>query len=443
MDYRRIRSLISRIEKREGNFVRDVAFMIVLSFIASLLHYVFFVYLGRNLPPQEYATLGVLLSAYFISFFIASTLTNIVIRYISIFKAKSQIYKISVFVHKSLRTFTYFGAVFAIATFMIFTALSDHIETPLLSLVFLSAYILFHFIFSTTSAALGGLQKYRVLGTVRFAQAFMTVIIGYLFVMLGWSITGVLLAFAIGTAMAILLAYAPVSNILTVKNVKLGDIGLRSYSLRASLITLLVSGMMNIDLIFAKILLDPVEAGTFSASSMIAKLPFLLSVMFTNIMFSKGSERHSNGKETKNILKHSLMYIAAAGIALSVLTLFFKDLIARLLFGDVYSFGAYLFVFTLSSSLMSLSNAILMYELSINRTKKLLRLWPFILFQIVLYSLLHESIFQLILVNLVVSIFFLVAVYLLRKDELYYVFKKRDLTHTRFILALLRRRRRS
>ena len=123
------------------------------------------------------------------------------------------------------------------------------------------------------------------------------------------------------------------------------------------------------------------------------------------VMFPKTSELHALSKESKPVLKKSLLYttLLSGGVLLLYLTI--PSLIVKSLFGSQYIPTIPLIgIFGLAMLFFSLTNILLLYQISVHQLKFLKILVVATIVEVTLISLFHTSLIQVILILVAVSL---------------------------------------
>jgi len=101
-----------------------------------------------------------------------------------------------------------------------------------------------------------------------------------------------------------------------------------------------VAVMSNLDVIAAKLALDPVEAGLFASAAVVAKAVFLVPQAITIVLLPRVAQRHAAGGATAELLAVSLGATLLIGAACSLIALAFAEPIMTLTFGDEFADSA-------------------------------------------------------------------------------------------------------
>jgi O-antigen/teichoic acid export membrane protein len=112
-------------------------------------------------------------------------------------------------------------------------------------------------------------------------------------------------------------------------------------AMRVSLLPLLVgvsavAVISNLDVIAAKLGLDPVEAGLFASAAVLAKTVFLVPQASTIVLLPRVARRHRAGRPTEELLALSTLAALALGGVATAVTLVAAEPIAVLTFGEEF-----------------------------------------------------------------------------------------------------------
>lgn len=387
--------------------------------VVNLCNYLFHIFMSRSLGPVDYGIMVSLFSVFMIISVPAGVLQTVTTKYTSNFKAKGELTKIKLLLHHLITRASLFG----IAGFILFTLLSGYIASFLhipsrLPIVLVAVTLALGIICPVLLGTLLGLQKFLYFGTDMIIGGVGKLFFGILLIYMGLKVNGALLGLAMGSLAAFLFAIFPLrrqfSSDQTDCNFSLSPI--YGYFFPVGLMLLCFMLLTNIDLILVKHFFNPSQAGHYAAASIVAKIILFLPGAIAMVMFPKTSELHALSKESKPVLKKSLLYttVLSGGVLLLYLTI--PSLIVKSLFGSQYIPTIPLIgIFGLAMLFFSLTNILLFYQISVHQLKFLKILVPATIVEVALISLFHGSLIQVILILAAVSL----SLFLLNS---YYVF---------------------
>jgi O-antigen/teichoic acid export membrane protein len=258
---------------------------------------------------------------------------------------------------------------------------------------------------------LQGLQKFGLLTLNLIINSGLKLVLGILFVFLGFGLWGAIGAVAasyiITTTLALFLVGA---SLLREKRVSSQEVGLKKplssnfsevyrYSFSAGLVLLCFMVLTNIDLILVKHFFTPIEAGYYSIAQMVGKIILVLPIPVVTVMFPKLSSSEGRGEGIPSTLGKSLriaLFLCGGSILFCML---FPSAIVRILSGKVYLECTPLIgMFSVNMALFSMTLILLYYHLSTPKRWFLYPLFFFTLAEIGLMILFHGTLDQILMI---------------------------------------------
>ncbi len=390
------------------DFTKHIGFVFIASMVVNLCNYLFHIFMSRSLGPVDYGILVSLFSVFMIISVPAGVLQTVTTKYTSNFKAKGELAKIKVLLHQLLTRVSLFG----IGGFILLSLLSGHIASFLhipsrLPIVLVAVAVALGIICPVLQGTLQGLQKFFYFGTNMIIGGIGKLFFGILLVYMGLKVNGALLGLAMGSLAAFLFAIFPLRRQFSLDqtdcNFSLSPI--YGYFFPVGLMLLCFVLLTNIDLVLVKHFFDSSQTGHYAAASIVAKIILFLPGAIAMVMFPKTSELHALSKESKPVLKKSLLYttLLSGGVLLLYLTI--PSLIVKSLFGSQYIPTIPLIgIFGLAMLFFSLTNILLFYQISVHQLKFLKILVVATIVEVTLISLFHASLVQVILILVAVSL---------------------------------------
>ena len=168
---------------------------------------------------------------------------------------------------------------------------------------------------------------------------------------------------------------------------------------------LVIMVFYSIDVLIARIFFPADVAGAYAIAAVLAKVIFLGTQPISRAMFPLSNENNSNKKKSENVFANALFLLFVAIIISLAVFYFFPGLIIGLFSGKVIPEAiGILFLLGIGTSVLSLSNLVLIHKLSIGKTKRFPLLLVFVLLEIVLLSYFSENLFQFSIAFIVSSV---------------------------------------
>jgi O-antigen/teichoic acid export membrane protein len=382
----------------KDEFIRKSAMMFLASIIGSICNYLYQIYVGRTVGPEEYGAFGSLFAIVYFTVVFSNTIQSAGTWRISKLKADSQTNNIGAFIFSLIkRTF-----LIGISGFGIFYLASPWIANFLnintsSEVVILGTIIFLSFLLPATSSGLQGLQRFDSLALVNVLTYVPKLLFGVILVDLGYGVSGALGAVTIGMSIAFLFSFIPLRSYL-IGRPSCGSYDFKEiyiYSIPAFLIMICLTVPSNLDVILAKHYFNSHDVGLYTAASVIGKIIFFLPWAISAVMFPKASELDLKGKDTLPLLHKSLIYSALLSGSATIIFLLLPGLVG-IIFGPIYlEASAVMKRYVLMMFLVSLTSVIAQYCLAINSKRYAILLVFFTMLEICLMVLVHDSTLQM------------------------------------------------
>jgi len=183
---------------------------------------------------------------------------------------------------------------------------------------------------------------------------------------------------------------------------------LYDYSKPAFVVTLAVIAFFSVDVIIAKIFFDAETAGAYSIASILAKVIFLGTHPISRAMFPLSAEQGKSKKKSDNIFYNALALVGI-GIVVSLgVFAFFPELVLIIFSGRVIPESLQILLYLgIGTSLLSIANLFLFYNLSRGKVKGYYILLAFVILEIILLSIFSNDVVQFSLAYITAAAAFL------------------------------------
>ncbi|OGG00163.1 hypothetical protein A2Y99_02295, partial [Candidatus Gottesmanbacteria bacterium RBG_13_37_7] len=304
--------------------------------------------------------------------------------------------------------------------FLLLSALSPYISAFLkleavLPVIIMSVYFLISLPLLVNKAVLSGTLSFKYLTLNGFFEIGLKLLVSVILVLFNFKLIGALIGPVAGLVTSLLLSHIELSYIL-----KSSEKTKVSYSwdrvikklIPFFLITFALNSMINLDIILVKHFFDAKIAGDYVALSTVGKIIFYIVGPVISVMFPLISNRVEKG--TSYILP--LLGTLALTLAMNLMLVFsyfvFPKAIISSLFGRNY-LGAvpYMGTFAFFMSVYTVNSVLSYFLISISYFKPVYFLFTVSLFQGVFLFLFHNSVSQVIYINIIISLMYLATVF--------------------------------
>lgn len=354
---------------------RNSAILFVGIMGASVLNYVFHLVIGRMVSIEEYGKIESLNSLIYIILIPTATLTMIVTKYGAGFKAnddKAGNRAFGRYLEKKI-------FVYGLPVFALFLLITPYVGNFLKieerwPLVMLWILMFISFFSAVNSGILNGWQKFKSISAMNIWNAGIKLVFGALLVKLGFALSGAMGGYVLGGIVSYIASIIFLRFIFSAKVDGLVKPVMRE-SLKAFIIpffigNLAINIMGNADMILAKHILDPTQAGQYGALTIVSKIIFFATGVIATVLFSMSSENHYKKNDPGKIFRNASLLMLAISACAVIFYFLFPALILKLLFGSKYTgVAGYLGWFAVMVALFSYVNLMFQYLLSIHKTK--------------------------------------------------------------------------
>lgn len=401
---------------RKDEFVRGSILLVVMFGVYNILNYVFQMSMARMLGPADYGILAVLMSIVYIFSIPSEAIQTVVSRYTSAFNIRNELGKIKDLLIRGIKN----AAIFAVILFVIFLFvsffLSEWLRVDFFILALTGVIIFFSFLSPITRGVMQGRKEFMKMGFNLVSESLLKILLAITLVIVGWKVYGAMGGVVLAALAAFILSFVVIKEVLASKRKKVDFGKIYSYNLPSLVAITSIVLMYSLDIILARRFFSPEIAGQYAFVSLIGKAIVFANLAIGKAMFPLTSESFEKGKDTRSIFKKSLVFVLLISVVALFFYLLFPEFVIKLLsLGSDKYLGASSVLFTLgiAFTFTSLTNTLLLYNLSINRMKKSAYfLVLFVVIEVVLLSIFSSNIVEfsvsLAVVNFLMFIYSLI-----------------------------------
>ena len=394
-----------RMVKESDGLIGHGSILLAATVISGIANYFFHFYMIRALGPEDYGVLFSLLAIFMVCGVPAGSIHAVITKYVSGFKARNENGKIAFLFFHSIKKLVFFSSLGLIVFVLLSGHLSMFLKIPSRIPVVIVGFVLLSFFMAPIPfGTLQGLQRFPFLGFSIILGSILRVLFGIFLVHLGFRVNGALAASFFSCLIVFFIAFLPLSILFKRKeidsNVETGEI----YRFLVPTLLALVSFSLiaYIDVLLVKHFFSPLEAGYYCTAALVGKAFLFPPTALAAAMFPKVS---GYGDESRFLLNKTLL-LSFLVLIFGILVCFFfpkfilvvlkgrKDL-TPLFFSTTIPLVR---LFGIAMSPFALTCIIISYNLARHKTKFLYFLLSGALLQIILLSVFHTSLLQIVLV---------------------------------------------
>jgi len=396
----------------KDELIRQTGLVFVGTGLFNLFNLLYHLFMIRALPPTDYGQLNTLVSLFLVISVPSGTVQNTVARFFSSFRVQNR-YDQAI---ELLRRFLVLMAIVTLSFLLLVLLMSSHISSFLQIssrrlIILFGLSLVFSMILPILWGGLQGLKKFGFYALSLISNSGLKLVLGILFIFLGFGILGAMSAVAVSYFVTMVLSLFMIGMSLHKKKAAMLGEGIpkRSppsnfsevyhYSFSAGLVLLCFMVLTNIDLILVKHFFTPLQAGYYSIAQMVGKVILILPIPVVTVMFPHLFSLEGQEKKTRSILERNLriaVFVCGGAVLCSLL---FPSPIVKVLSGEVYSDCLPLVgMFSVNMTFFSLTLILLYYHLSTPRRGFLYPLLLFTLMEVGLILLFHDTLVQVLTV---------------------------------------------
>nr|MBI4156740.1 oligosaccharide flippase family protein [Candidatus Woesearchaeota archaeon] len=395
----------------DKRLLKDNAILFIATFLMNVLAYVFHIYVGRFLGPEDYGIFGSLLSLIYIMIIPFTTIQTGIAKFVSEFKAKNEYGKISFLFSRSLKKMLVYGIIFVAVFLLISPLIAKFLKIDDVKPVMLLApFFFFALLLHVTRGVLQGLQDFKKLGINIVSEGIIKLIVGIILLYVGFRVNGAIFAFVISYTIPFFVFLYIMRNYFKEKKEQFNTKLIYNYSLPVLLLLISLTAFYTFDVLLVKHFFNNIDAGHYAALALLGKVVLFGSISVPMVMFPKVSESYVKNQDHKHLLYKSSLFVLIFGSFVTLFYFLFSNFAIRILFGERYlDIANLLGWFGIAMTIFSLIYVISFYKISIKKTKFLYLLGVFNVLEIILIYLFHDSLLQIIqiLIGLMMLLFIL------------------------------------
>lgn len=396
--------------------------MFMATIFSGGLNYIYQVYMGRALGPEEYGTFGALFGIFYMIQIIALTLMTSATQFTAKFVGEGK--NIGFFIKRTLKQMIIIGSVVSIIFLFLVDWLRVLFKLPDSGPIIVLIVILF--LTWTTPIIQGilrGAKQFSALCWSNMSDAIFKLIFGVILVTIGFGVSGALFGVVAGMLFSILIGYIFLKPHIKPNNPHDPEFNFRSFYLCSIPVMIAMFGYSvptNLDVILAKYFFSPADAGLYTSVSVLGKIIFFLSVAICSVMFPMITEKYTKNESGIGILKKSIVYIGTISGLVALIYALYPELIVKV-FGIKYIGAVDLMApYGIAMFFFSITITIMYYHLAIKNMRYIVIFIGFTLLEISLFLIFHSSILEMVQILLIVNLI-LVVVSILYTWRLYEV----------------------
>ena len=401
---------------KKNKYISGAGFLFISTILVNAGNYAINLLLGRFLGPQEFAEANILATLVLVLSFTALGFQLTLAKYVAEFKADSEEEKMASFISWMRKNGLIFSIIVTVALCSGSQFISEYLNLQSqYSLLILFLGIPFYIHMSISRGYFQGITSFRKLALTYIAEMLgrltFTATLVYLVLQSGSSYASE--AVAIGFLASFLFAFFV--GLSTKQNKIEKEI---SFDKRKILHFIAIVGFYefsqilinNSDVVLVKHFFENMEAGLYASLALIGRVVFFATWTIVTMLFPIVIEKEKKGEKHSHLFWQSLGVVGGIGVSIVIACFFFDEMIITILFGSAYlSVSSLLWQYAIATTLFSCANVFVYYHMSLNKYVPVFISLCIGVLQIISIYYLHNTIEQVILVQIVLMTLLLVS----------------------------------
>jgi O-antigen/teichoic acid export membrane protein len=377
-----------------------VMYTFIGSIGASVIHFLFNLYMVKHLSDVDYGILGSVGSYIALPALVASAIVPVVITFAASSFASGDLHIVRSLFIKINKYVVIVGLPLFILLLFITPNLSAffHISNATI-FILADIIILFNLLGVINTAFLNAKLAFKLIACYQISVAVIKLVLGILFVGLGWDITGAILAICIAFLIPYVLTFIPLNFVFGKEDRKAMIRGrdLLTYGIPSGLSLLSLNMFITTDILLVKHFYSPQQAGLYAAISLVGKIVFFISSPIASVMFPLVVQKHTKNENYFSIFNLALSFVLLSSAALTGFYFLFPGFVVSFVTKNTY-LGAvpYIGLYGIYISIFCLLTILTNFFLSIKQVKVYI---PLLIGAVVQFGVLwinHKSFAQII-----------------------------------------------
>ncbi len=395
-------------------FVYGSAVVVFGSLFANFFNFLFSIFMTWSLSVADNGTLISIITLITFPALLANAVNPVVVRFAGDYFARGELALVRGLYIKFAKFFILIGVVCFIIFLLNIHLIDNYFHIGNNLILLLANIIMFlGFMNIINLAFLQAKLAFAYTVFIGFASAVTKLILGTLFVYLGYSITGAVGALVAASIVAYILGIIPLRVIISKKTTipKIDTKQLFKYGIPSALTLIGLSSFISADILISKHFFEPDQAGLYAGLSLMGRIIFYITVPIGSVMFPIIVQKHSRQEDVSNTLKLAALFVLIPSVLLTTLYFIFPEF-AILFFlkkTEYLVVAPYLGFFGIYITLYCLLYLLATYYLSIKKTNVYFPILIGALLQIALIYAYHQNFQQIIMISFILVLLLVIG----------------------------------
>jgi len=392
---------------RQDELIKSGGIFLVGSLLVAILNYLYHIFMGRMLGPEEYGVLGSLFAIVYLVTFAGATFNKVISKFTAQLRGKGREAELKYLIINALHKISIFSSILFIIYLLFIPLIGKFMHlTNYTGLVIVGLIAFLSIISSIIIGALNGMQKFVWQNSLSLITTSLKLGVAILLVYLGFKSSGALVGIVIGILATLIIGFWPLKNELTSKySTKIKTSRVYYYAIPVLIASVLPIIAITLDQVLVKHFFTSIEAGLYAAAGNIAKIIWFGSGFLVSAIFPKIVSRKAQGKDTSKLLIKSLIYTAFfVLVGVGILSATPRLIVLGMYGADYLNIVPIVGLFGLALGVFSINQILITYNLAMEKYGFLWIILSGLILQIIGIVLFHSVLSDIIKILLLSQI---------------------------------------
>ena len=392
---------------RQDELIKSGGIFLVGSLLVAILNYLYHIFMGRMLGPEEYGVLGSLFAIVYLVTFAGATFNKVISKFTAQLRGKGREAELKYLIINALHKISIFSSILFIIYLLFIPLIGKFMHlTNYTGLVIVGLIAFLSIISSIIIGALNGMQKFVWQNSLSLITTSLKLGVAILLVYLGFKSSGALVGIVIGILATLIIGFWPLKNELTSKyTTKIRTSRVYFYAIPVLIASVLPIIAITLDQVLVKHFFTSIEAGLYAAAGNIAKIIWFGSGFLVSAIFPKIVSRKAQGKDTSKLLIKSLIYTAFfVLVGVGILSATPRLIVLGMYGADYLNIVPIVGLFGLALGVFSINQILITYNLAMEKYGFLWIILSGLILQIIGIVLFHSVLSDIIKILLLSQI---------------------------------------
>ena len=355
---------------RQDELIKSGGIFLIGSLLIAILNYLYHIFMGRMLGPEEYGVLGSLFAIVYLVTFAGATFNKVISKFTAQLRGKGREAELKYLIINALHKISIFSSILFIIYLLFIPLIGKFMHlTNYTSLVIVGLIAFLSIITSIIVGTLNGMQKFVWQNSLSLITTSLKLGVAILLVYLGFKSSGALIGIVIGILAVMIIGFWPLKNELTSKYTKkIKTSRVYFYAIPVLIASVLPIIAITLDQVLVKHFFTSIEAGLYAAAGNIAKIIWFGSGFLVSAIFPKIVSRKAQGKDTSKLLIKSLIYTAFfVLVGVGILSATPRLIVLGMYGADYLSIIPIIGLFGLALGVFSINQILITYNLAMEK----------------------------------------------------------------------------